>query len=317
MRRVGGVVIGGLLALIAAVAWAQDPLAVLTEIQVKRGKVEVKPEGQGEWQVPKPLLSLRAGDQVRVVGEGRAVLVYTGGRGTQLVTQSNSPFTVQAGATQGTSDRAKAVLGNVTNFLLGQQRERTAQSLSVRSVRAQPPLILAPRDTRVLPGAVTFEWAGSDRLKYQVRLLGPQGAVVWEQTDVERKPLAYPAGAPKLTSGARYTWELSTREHGVQKAAFEVAPAADITRVTEGLGVLTPASAGSYPPATLALMRAGLLFQETFYADARRELVQAIAASPEEATLHLLLGHVYDRTGLKQLASNEFDEAEALAAPRP
>jgi hypothetical protein len=311
------VVIAGLLVLVAAAVWAQDPLAVLTEIQVKRGKVEVKPVGQGEWQVPKPLLSLRAGDQVRVVGEGRAVLVFTGGRGTQLVTQSNSPFTVQAGATQGASDRARTVLGNVTNFLLGQQRERTYQSLSVRSVRAQPPLILAPRDTRVLPGAVTFEWAGSDRLKYQIRLLGPQGAVVWEQTDVERKPLAYPATAPKLTPGARYTWELSTREHGVQKAAFEVAPAADIARVTDGLGVLTPASAGSYPPATLALMRAGLLFQETFYADARRELVQAIAASPEEATLHLLLGHVYDRTGLKQLASNEFDEAEALAAPRP
>ncbi len=317
MRRVGGVVIAGLLALVTAVAWAQDPLAVLTEIQVKRGKVEVKPGGQGEWQAPKPLLSLRAGDQVRVIGEGRAVLVFTGGRGTQLVTQSNSPFTVQAGAAQGTSDRAKAVLGNVTNFLLGQQRERTSQSLSVRSVRAQPPLILAPRDTRVLPGAVTFEWAGSDRLKYQVRLLGPQGAVVWEQTDVERKSLAYPATAPKLAPGTRYTWELSTREHGVQKAAFEVAPAADITRVTEGLGVLTPASVASYPPATLALMRAGLLFQETFYADARHELVQAIAASPEEATLHLLLGHVYDRTGLKQLASNEFDEAEALAAPRP
>ena len=181
-------------------------MAVLTEIQVKRGKVEVKPAGQPDWQTPKPLLSLRVGDQVRVVGEGRAVLVFTGGRGTQLVTQSNSPFTVQAGAAQGTSDRAKAVLGNVTNFLLGQQRERTYQSLSVRSVRAQPPLILAPRETRVLPGAVAFEWAGSDRLKYQVRLLGPQGAVVWEQADAERRALAYPTSAPKLTPGSRYTW---------------------------------------------------------------------------------------------------------------
>jgi hypothetical protein len=317
MKAVGGMILAVLVAFGAVGAWAQEALAVLTEIQVKRGKVEVKPSGQPDWQTPKPLLSLRAGDQVRVVGEGRAVLVFTGGRGTQLVTQSNSPFTVQAATSQGTSDRAKAVLGNVTNFLLGQQRERTAQSLSVRSVRAQPPLILAPRETKVLPGAVTFEWAGTDRLKYQVKLLGPQGAVVWEQADVERKPLAYPSSAPKLTPGARYTWELSTKEHGPLRASFEVAPAADITRVTEALGVLTPAAAGNYPPATLALMRAGLLFQETFYADARRELVQAITASPEEATLHLLLGHVYDRTGLKQLASNEFDEAEALAAPRP
>ena len=38
----------------------RSPLAVLTEIQVKRGKVEVKPTGQPDWQPPKPLLSLRA-----------------------------------------------------------------------------------------------------------------------------------------------------------------------------------------------------------------------------------------------------------------
>jgi hypothetical protein len=317
MKAARVVMITGMLALVTAVAWAQDPLAVLTEIQVKKGKVEVKPSPQADWQTPKPLLSLRAGAQVRVIGDARAVLVFTGGRGTQLITQANSPFTVQAGTGQGTSDRARTVLGGVTNFLLGQQRERTYQSLSVRSVRAQPPVILAPRETRVLPEAVAFEWAGSDRLKYQVRLLGSQGAVVWEQADVARRPLAYPASAPKLTPGARYTWELSTREHGVQKASFEVAAAADATRVGDALGVLTPANAGSYPPATLALMRAGLLFQETLYADARRELLAAIAAAPEEATLHLLLGHVYDRTGLKQLAANEFDEAEALAAPRP
>jgi hypothetical protein len=317
MRAIGRGVVTGALVLTAAVAWAQDPLAVLTELQVKKGTIEVKPSAQADWQTPRPLLSLRAGAQVRATGEARAVLVFTGGRGTQIVTQSNSPFTVEAGTSHGTSDRAKAVLDNVTSFLLGQQREKTYQSLSVRSVRAQPPVILAPRETRVLPGAVAFEWAGSDRLKYQVRLLAPQGAVVWEQADLARRALAYPAAAPRLTPGARYTWELSTREHGVQKASFDVTSAADAARITDALGVLTPAGAGGYPPATLALMRAGLLFQEALYADARRELVAAITVAPEEATLHLLLGHVYDRTGLRQLAAAEFDEAEALASPRP
>ena len=298
--------------LAAAPAWAQEPLAVLTEIQIKRGKVEVKTATDPDWQAPKPLLSLRAGDQVRVTGEGRAVLVFTGGRGTQLVTQSNSPFTVQAQAGDGVTDRARAIMGGVTNFLLGQQREKTYQSLSVRSVRAQPPVILAPRDSRVLPGGLSFEWTGSDRLKYRVRLLGPQGTVLWEQAELDRKPLAYPAGAPALSPGVRYTWELETKEHGVQRASFDLAQPADATRVKEALASLTPAAAKGYPPATLSLMRAGLLFQETLYADARRELIAAIAASPDEPTLHLLLGHVYDRTGLKGLAANEFDEAEAL-----
>jgi hypothetical protein len=252
-----------------------------------------------------------------VTGEGRAVLVFTGGRGPQLVTRANSPFTVAEAPGPGASDRARAVLSNVTGFLLGQQREKTYQSLTVRSVRAQPPVILAPRDTRVLPGAVVFEWAGPDRLQYQVRLLGPGGAALWEQADIAGRSLAYPAEAPRLTAGTRYTWELSTGQHGVQRASFEVVPAADASRISDALGVLTPADAGGYPPATLALMRAGLLVQETLYADARRELIAAIAAAPEEATLHLLLGHVYDRTGLRQLAAGEFDEAEALAAPRP
>ena len=316
MKAVSGAIVAVIVMLAAAPAWAQEPLAVLTEIQVKRGKVEVKTAADPDWQAPKPLLSLKPGDQVRVIGEGRAVLVFTGGRGTQIVTQSNSPFTVQAQTGEGVTDRARAIMGNVTNFLLGQQREKTYQSLSVRSVRPQPPVILAPRDSRVLPGALNFEWSGSDRLKYRVRLLGPQGTVMWEQADLDRKPLAYPASAPALSPGVRYTWELETREHGVQRASFDVAQPADAARVKDALASLTPASAKGYPPATLSLMRAGLLFQETLYADARRELVTAIAADPEEPTLHLLLGHVYDRTGLKGLAANEFDEAEALTGPK-
>lgn len=310
------VIVGIAMLLAAAPAWAQEPLAVLTEIQAKGGKVEVKTKADPDWQAPKPLLSLRPGDQVRVTGGGRAVLVFTGGRGTQVVTQANSPFTVQVQAGDGTGDRAKAVMGNVTTFLLGQQREKTYQSLSVRSVRAQPPVILAPRDSRVLPGGLSFEWTGSDRFKYRVRLLGPDGALLWEQADLDRKPLAYPSNGPALTPGVRYTWELETKEHGVQRASFDMAQPADAARVRDALAMLTPATAKGYPPATLSLMRAGLLFQETFYADARRELVTAIASDPDEPTLHLLLGHVYDRTGLKGLAANEFDEAEALTAPR-
>ena len=316
MKAISGVIVAAVVVLTAALAWAQEPLAVLTEMQIKGGKVEVKTAAEPDWQTPKPLLSLRPGDQVRVTGGGRAVLVFTGGRGTQVVTQTNSPFTVQAQAGEGVTDRAKAVMGNVTTFLLGQQREKTYQSLSVRSVRAQPPVILAPRDSRVLPGGLNFEWTGSDRLKYRVRLLGPQGAQLWEQAELDRKPLAYPGSAPALTPGVRYTWELETKEHGVQRASFDVAQPADAARVKDALASLTPATAKGYPPATLSLMRAGLLFQETLYADARRELVTAISTDPEEPTLHLLLGHVYDRIGLKGLAANEFDEAEALTAPK-
>ncbi|PYM27606.1 MAG: hypothetical protein DMD80_15165, partial [Candidatus Rokuibacteriota bacterium] len=153
-----GIAFAAMVVLLPRLACAADPVAVLTEIQVRRGQVHVRSVGDGDWSAPKPLQSLRPGDQVRVVGDGRAVLVFTGGRGTEIVTQSNSPYSVSAQSEVGATDRVKAVIGGVTNFLLGQQKERTFQSLSVRSVRSQPPAILGPRDTRVLPGNVVFEW---------------------------------------------------------------------------------------------------------------------------------------------------------------
>ena len=100
--RIGMIAAAVLLA--TALAWASDPLAVVTEIHARQGKVEVK-AGGSDWQTPKPLLSLRAGDQVRAVGDGRAVLVFTGGRGTQVVTTANSPFVIQAQPAEAGSDK--------------------------------------------------------------------------------------------------------------------------------------------------------------------------------------------------------------------
>jgi hypothetical protein len=308
MRRTLAVMLGSLAVVTAA--FAADAVAVLTEIQVKRGQVHVRAGGDTAWQPATPLQSLRAGDQVRVTGEGRAVIVFTGAAQPTIVTQSNSPFAVAAAGADTMSDRARSVLGGVTDFLLGQQRGRTFQSLSVRSVRVQP-VILAPRETKVAPGPLTFEWSGSERARYRVRLFGPAGPV-WEQGDLPRAPLAYPASAPALTPGARYSWELESAGAAVQRAQFEVVSADDAARVQESVGLLVPVLRG-YPPATVALLKSGLLFKEALYADARRELLAGIAASPEEPTLHTLLAEVYDRIGLRNLASQEADEAERLS----
>jgi hypothetical protein len=320
MRRIHW--LAALLVLLStAPAWAKEAVAVLTEIQARKGTIHVRTTSDADWVAPKPLQALFQGDQVRVVGDGRAVVVFTGGRGTQVVTQGNSPFKVEAKGDAGTTDRAKAVLANVTNFLLGQQREKTYQSLSVRSL--PPPELLAPRKTLVLADAPpTIEWTGPAMERYTVRVLSAQGSLVWQQTEVPRKPLAY--AGPALAPGARYTVELEWKERNrdralvakTQRADFEVAGADTGRRVHDALGVLTPESAKGYPPSTLVLMRAGLLFQERLYADARRELLAAIAQHPDEATLHQLLGHVYEQTGLGRLAGNEFDEAEALTSGR-
>jgi hypothetical protein len=306
---------GAVVLVLAAVASAADPVGVLTEIRAERGRVEVKRAGESEWKPAQPLLALRPGDQIRATGEARGSLVFTGGRGAQAVSAANSPFTVQAPTAAGASDKVRGLVGGVTDFLAGKQKNLAYLPLSVRSVRPPRVAQLQPRETKLLPGAVTFEWTGSDTLRYKLRVLGPQG-ILWEQANLPRKPVVYPASAPVLEPGVRYFWQLETEGQPMQQAEFQILPAAEARRVRESLDVLVPASLPGYPPSSVALMRAGYVLRDGLYADARRELLTALAGDPDEPTLHLLLGQVYDTIGLGELAQREFIEARDLSSRR-
>ena len=300
---------------LAALASAADPVGVLTEIRAERGQVEVKRAGEPQWTAAQPLLALRPGDQIRTTGEARASLVFTGGRGAQGVSASNSPFTVQPPAAPAAGDKVKGLVGSVTDFLSGKQKDLAYLPLSVRSVRPPRVVQLQPRATKLLPGAVTFEWTGSDTLRYKVRVLGPQG-VLWEQANLPRKPVSYPASAKALEPGVRYSWQLEPDGQPMQQTEFEILAPAEAARVREALDVLVPASLPGYPPSSVALMRAGYDLRDGLYTDARRELLTALASDPDEPTLHLLLGQVYDTVGLGELAQREFIEARDLSARR-
>ena len=91
----------------------------------------------------------------------------------------------------------------------------------------------------------------------------------------------------------------------------------EIAAIRENLAALEPSALPGYPKNTVFLMRAGFLFEQELYADARKELLTALAADPDEPSLHVMLGHIYDRTGLVDLAAEEFDEAEFLTTRAP
>lgn len=95
---------------------------------------------------------------------------------------------------------------------------------------------------------------------------------------------------------------------------FSILTPTEVSVVRDTLTALTPASLSGYPKNTVTLMRAGYLFQQELYVDARMELESAITADPDEPGLHLLLGHVLERIGLAELAAEEFDEAQFLSA---
>jgi hypothetical protein len=298
---------------LAAQLHAAEPLAVLTELNLGSGGVQVRRAGEGEWVGAQPLLALRPGDQVRATGNAQAVVVFSGGS-VQKVGAGSSPLTVQPPQGRSGRENVQTLLGGVVQFLLGQQKDPRFEQLSVRGPSLAP-RIVSPRETRVLPGAVTFEWSGSAALRYQVKVVGPEGTA-WERDGLPRQPLPFPASAPPLRPGTRYAWSLIAPGQPAQQAQFEVVSAEEAERIKVALAGVRPQVLPELPANTVLVMRAGLLMRERLYSEARRELLAGVAADPSASTLRQMLGHVYEKTGLDDLAIVEFEEATMLSRPR-
>jgi len=308
----GRVGIAGALAILflQGLTWATEPVAVLTEIRAGPGELRVRRAGEASWIAPQLLASLRPGDQIRALGNGRAVLVFSANGGTEVVSAANSPYTVRPPAAQTGTEKVRSLVASVADFLLGSQRELTYHSLSLRGPGRTTPFIISPRESRMLPGPVTFEWGGPDALQYRVRVVGPDG-LLWEGAGLPRRPLLYPPEAPPLRAGARYVWELEAKGYPVEWTQFELLKGFEATRVQEALNLLQTGTPAAYPRNTSVLLRAGLLLQNRCYDAARHELLAGIKADQDEPTLHLLLGRVYERTGLKELAAEAFQDAQS------
>jgi hypothetical protein len=300
MRRLGALAAAVVL-LAAGRVTAAEPIGVITELQLGGGRVEVKPAAGGDWEPVRPLLAVHAGDQIRASDGARAVVVFMASQRGATVTRDNSPFVAAPPAQPGMGERVRAALG----FLQSTPREPNRVAASMRGVHALSPLIVAPRETLVSPEAVTLDFTGPDRLRYTVRILSADGRRLWERGDVPPRALTLSARELRLAPG-RYRWELQAPGHGVERAAFEVPAPEVLARVKAAVGEV---DAARYPPATAALLKAAGLMREGFYADARRELLAGIAASPAEPTLHLLLANVYEKTGPEGFAEREFGDA--------
>jgi Tetratricopeptide repeat len=291
-----------------------DPVALLTEIRPGQGDIRVKLATEAEWKAPLPLLSLRAGDQVRVTQNGTAVVMFVGGQGTVRILTANSPYTVPGDVGAQAHGKTSDLVANLTRLLMGKRKDLAYTPLTTRSLK-QPPVTLAPRDGKVL-GQPILEWSGSDRARYAVRLFGSQG-LVWELANLPQAPLPYPPSAPPLSPGVTYRWELETKDFPVQRGQFRVLSSTENAGIRGTLSALEPGALPDYPGNTVTLMRAELLFEQELYAEARKELLAALRTDPDEPTLHLMLGHVYERTGLAALAAEEFDEAQYLSSRTP
>jgi hypothetical protein len=293
-------------------AQPRDMVGVVTEIRPGRGRVEVKAAG-ADWRPAAPLLALRAGDVIRATDDAVAVVVLGSGRGARRIDAASSPVVLEAAAPgDGTARKALALIEKSLDFLSLTTKEAPRGLLATRGP-APPPTVLTPRRTLVRQAAVTFEWVGGARSRYTVRLTGP-GGVVFERAVVGSR-LTYPDGAPALAPGARYAVDVIAEGQRPERAAFEVLGAERAQEIARDLAELEAIGPGASPTST-AVVRAGYLAEQGLFHEAREVVVLALRADPEQAALHLLLGNIYDRTGLPSQAGLAFAEAEWLATEK-
>ena len=294
----------------AASLWAQssDAVAVITELKLNRGDVQVRLPGKNNSERAGVLQSLAPGARLTVTKDAVAVVLFTDGSKTVTVNEKNSPFDIAAAPAKGQGNP----LGQVASLLVGKKPPPTYTALATRGAK-KPPTLLSPRNTKLLSETPTLQWMGMDQQPGTVRLNGPDGPI-WSAENIALTQIKYPANATPLKPGVEYTWSLEKKGFPPEKAAFKILGAGESKEIQGRLASLQQAAGAS--PTTVAILKSALLISNELYHDAREILTEAVKSDPDEPTLHFLLGDVYDKTGLKTLAADEYGEADFLGKGR-
>ena len=316
-RTVGALLATLLMLLPPAAAAATDAVAMLSALRAKGGEVRVKSAGTGDWRAATLFMELHQGDVVEASGQAQAEILYLRRAPNQPATATvgaASPVTVSGKGRTGVSPSATSLVSEVATMFFKLKKKGPSEHVQLggrgTTSAASEPVILGPRATRVLPGPLTFVWAGPD-VPYTVSVLAPDGARIWTGSSPGVAPLSYAGTGDRPAAAGRYTWRLETNgRYPEEQATFEIVSEAEARRVNRKLAELEGNATG-YPENALALLRAGVLINHELLEAARTELTSALARQPEDGALRYLLGEVYDRTGLSERAAQAFAEAQA------
>lgn len=293
----------------AAVAWAEDPVGVITQV---KGQVEIKRSGRGSWQPARVNMPVYAGDVLRTGSNGKVVVWTPTGRAHTL----GSKKTVTINPVKGGRDSLwREVWGS---FISKMKANFSEESLTtVAAARAPSSLLaknrvtlLSPRNTKVLDERPTFVWSEVENAKgYRVTVGFFDGSKrVWEMV-VNQTSLRYPEDAPELKPGKVYIWQVepigvSAASESAWFVVLHPAEARDIRFTLQQLR--------SRAPDFLAysVMAASLLESRGCYSEAISILQTAIKQAPHQPEPRILLSNLYETVGLLNFADHARAEAK-------
>lgn len=292
-------------------AQSQEAVAVITELKLNRGDVQIRLPGKKTPEKPAVLQSLYPGAQIHASKDASAVILFTDSMKTVTIEEKNSPFEVKP--PEAKAGQATAGVKQVASFLLGKKKPPTYVPLAVRGGK-RPPTLVSPRNTKLLTDLPTLQWMGMERQTGTVRVYGPEG-LLWAAEDIALTQIKYPSSAPRLKPGVEYSWLIEKKGFPAEKGRFKILAPEEAKLVQEQMRSLD--GTAGLTKTTGAVLKVGLLVAHELFHEAREVVAEAINADPDEPTLHFLLGEIYEKTDLKSLALEEYSEAEFLLNKRP
>jgi len=299
--------------LLPVVAAAEEaPLAVL---MARQGDVRVARAG-GKELAGQFGMRLEGGDEIRTGAESSADIVFAAGNSihlganSNLVVQGGRPAAAPAGGGAGNFE-------SVQRFVKLKESRGTSSLATLRSAEAPAELVpIGPCQTKVREERPVFAWRASSEVGPVKLTVYRDNGVQWQGEVGHGASFAYPAEAPPLLPGVRYSWTVETTDPllfpPLRSAAsfFEVIGAAERGTLDAEL-----AAAGKQELSTAgrAALRAGVLFGHGLLDDAIEATQQALHANAGDADLRAILARLYIETGRSAEAAAEYDR---LLAPR-
>jgi hypothetical protein len=244
-------------------------------------------------------LALNDGDEVKTGADAEAEIMFAAGNWVQV--GPNSKMRIKGHPAAAKSSGEGETFEVVQNFLKLKSSEGTSSIGGLRSAEKASALVaLAPVQTRVRDARPTFEWKAEDPGVELRFTLYDESGVHWQSDVSGVTSVAYPTDAPALEPGVSYSWALETTDPLVSPplrtpaAFFEVIANDDVAALDTELSAVDSKKPG---PVTYHLMRASLFFDRGLVEDAIRETETAVAADPDNGTLHAILGRLYAETG--------------------
>jgi hypothetical protein len=296
-----------LIAVLCARVWAVEPVAVLMAhqgpVEVHRPQSGVLPGAFG--------LHLGDGDEIVTGPDGVADVLFASGQSIHLgpksrITIQGSPVSASGGDSS---------FESVQRFAQLRESRGTSSLARLRSGgKADALRCLAPSSARVRGTQPQFRWTGGDPAMELVLTVYDAEKSVWSGR-VTGTSLEYPADAPALASGVRYSWAVASDDPlqipplRSSAAYFECMDAASAAAVEAELSALAKSEMSEQGR---ALAKASVLYGHGLLDEAIAHTEQVISTNAS-AELQTILAQLYVEAGRIEDALIQMDR---LAHPQ-